>query len=65
MRMAAEREMSEMMAVERMAAARVVTDVVEEEVGPLQRKVVPTEGLDWVGMTAEVWMAVIWMAAKW
>jgi hypothetical protein len=64
MRMKAERETSEMMEVERMAAARGVTDVVEEEVGPLQGKVVPTEGLDWVGMTAEAWMAVVWMAAK-
>jgi hypothetical protein len=69
MRMTAERETSvretsEMMAVERMASARVVTDVVEEEVGPLQRKVVPTEGIGWVGMTVEVWMAAVWMTAK-
>ncbi len=63
-RMTAERKTSEMMAAERMAAARVVADIVEEEIGPLQRKVVLTEGLGWVGMTAEVWMVVVWMTAK-
>jgi hypothetical protein len=59
MRMTAERETSEMMAV-----ASVVADVVEEKVEPLQRKVVPTEGIGWVGMTVEVWMAAVWMKAK-
>ncbi len=35
---------------------------VEEKVEPLQKRVMSTGGIGWVGMTAAVWIAAVWMA---